>query len=151
MKKLSVLLFVSAFLLSIFSITSIASASEIHDAVRNGDALKVKQLLNKNPKLVNDRDRGFFTPLHLAAYNGNEKIASMLISKGADINATGKCDYTPLHVAAEQGQMHLAKLLLSHGAKVNMRTAVGTTALRLALDGEHYKTAEIIRKRGGKE
>lgn len=72
------------------------------------------------------------TPLHLICnkgYHGSVlsdeamKTAKMLISKGADVNATNEFGNTPLHNAASSGNMELAKLLLDNGAKTNLKNS----------------------------
>ncbi|KIN00709.1 hypothetical protein OIDMADRAFT_124708, partial [Oidiodendron maius Zn] len=53
------------------------------------------------------------TPLHLAALNGRDKIARMLLEKGADIQAKDGDQETPLHLACSKGHAGMIKLLIN--------------------------------------
>jgi ankyrin repeat protein len=55
-------------------------------------------------------------PLHLAAMEGQEKAAEMLLDNGAVINATDRELRTPLHHAALKGHVGVAAILLERGA-----------------------------------
>lgn len=47
------------------------------------------------------------------------KIAQVLISKAANLNALDTGEKTPLHIAAIFGSLKVAKLLIQKGANVN--------------------------------
>jgi cytohesin len=90
------------------------------------------------------------TPLHLAAYYGDDKTAALLIAKGADVNAKGETEETPLHSAALShaatfGQKEVAELLIAKGADVNAKEVEGATPLHLVPYGKGLKAiAEIL-------
>src|SRR5512132_3685078 len=71
-----------------------ARAGEIHDAALAGDLEKVRALLKKNPKSVNERNDDGETALHLAW--PSPKVVKLLLDNGADINARDKDGKTPL-------------------------------------------------------
>ena len=54
-------------------------ASEIHDAVKDSNLVKVKKLVKENPKLVNKKDNNGCTALHCASEKGYLEIAKYLI------------------------------------------------------------------------
>lgn len=55
--------------------------------------------------------------LHLAAENGHDAIADLLLKHRAFVNAKSKLGITPLHLAAQSGYNSLCKLLIDkHGA-----------------------------------
>lgn len=114
--KKAIVLFIafSAFLLFLFA--SIW-ADEIHDAARKGDLAKVKELLEKDPKLVNAKDERESTPLHFAASRGHKEIVELLVAKGADVNAKNDMGYSPLDWAMEYGKTEIIQLLKSKGAQ----------------------------------
>jgi uncharacterized protein len=62
------------------------------------------------------------TPLMLAAHTGVVKIAELLVSYGANVNAREKWrGQTALMWATAQDHPEMTRLLLRHGAKVNVR------------------------------
>ena len=77
----------------------------------------VKVLLDKGSKVQVIGNGGY--PLQIAAQKGNQKIAELLISKGADVNLIN--DGTPLlegalHHAAREGRLEFVEFLLKKGA-----------------------------------
>jgi len=79
--------------------------------------------------------RGLFA----SAYAGDEKEASRLIDRGADLRATDGHGRTALHVAAHRGHYAMALLLLSRGADPN------------ALDRQRYDVLTIAAVRNDAE
>src|SRR5215813_14464351 len=59
----------------------------IHQAALSGDSNEIRTLLLGNPGLVNVRDYDQNSPLHLAAINGHADAVTLLIAKGAKVNA----------------------------------------------------------------
>ena len=94
----------------------------IWEAVSTGNIEAVKQHLDKGVDLGAKDDVFDGTPLHFAAYGGKDEIAVLLISKGADVNAIGG------------GKVYPTK----------------ETPLDAAIRGKHPKTADLLRKHGGK-
>jgi len=64
-----------------------------------------------------DRKNVFgFTPLHIAAWNGNTAVVKILVEHGADRNARTKDGKTPYNLAVEERRSDTAELLESLGA-----------------------------------
>lgn len=78
--------------------------------------------------LINSDDHGF-SPLHWCAKEGHTKLAELLVTKGARINATNRGDDTPLHLASAHGHKDIVQLLLRNRADVNVTNEHGNTAL----------------------
>ena len=87
------------------------------------------------------------TPLHYAVGEGRNEIAKLLIAKGADVNANTNDGVTPLHFATTK---EIAELLIAEGANVNAKDERGKTPLDLAIQVKNPKTADLLRKHGGK-
>ncbi len=62
-------------LLALLLFVSYVQSAEIHDAVRAGDLAKIKALVAKDPRVVNEKDGRGRTALHFASYAGNREIA----------------------------------------------------------------------------
>ena len=60
-------------------------------------------------------------------------MVSLLVDKGADINASDNHSITPLYYAVSSEEVAVVALLLDRGADVNIRDAAGGTACRRAL------------------
>ena len=61
-----------------------------------------------------------------------EAAVTVLLDKGADINAVNEGDFTALHGAAFRGLNEVIKILVDRGAKINARDYRGRTAFRIA-------------------
>lgn len=68
--------------------------------------------LTLNVLLISD-DHGF-SPLHWCCKEGHTKLAELLISRGARINATNRGDDTPLHLASAHGHKDIVQLVYIH-------------------------------------
>jgi len=93
-------------------------------ANRKGGAAVVRELLAKGAD-VHTGDSVGFTALHGAAAVGDVETMTLLIEKGADVNAPSMANlgFTPLINAVMSRETTAVKLLLSKGAKVNAATA----------------------------
>jgi ankyrin repeat protein len=125
---------------------SVAHASELSDAVKAGDAQRVKALIAAG---ANVKARDFFgTPLHAAAAGGFPEIAKMLIDAGADLEAEGLGKARPLHTAALTDHAAVAALLIERGAKVDTLNAESMTPLLVATDNGNADVAEVLLEAG---
>jgi len=111
-----------------------SSWSAICDAVRNGDVVEVKRLIDSEPQLINATNELGWTLLHLVAAQGidtvraHEEIARFLIGKGADVNAKAAADITPLHLIAANGSkesLPVATVLLENHANPYSKDKIG--------------------------
>ena len=68
---------------------------------------------------ANIADKNGWTPLHVAASNGNDLVVEKLLVAGADVNIATKDSETPLHVAARYGEDAVVEKLLAAGADAN--------------------------------
>lgn len=107
-------------LLFVLFFTSIVQAGEIHKAVISGDLARTEQLLNANPKLVNEKDKNGQTPLHLAVAKDNKETVLLLLAKGADVKASDNKGETPLSLALKRKNKDVLTLLFEKGANFNV-------------------------------
>ncbi|KAL0634962.1 hypothetical protein Q9L58_006080 [Maublancomyces gigas] len=104
-------------------------------ACASSPAQIVAMLLDAGQKLKIDgdgRDKRKPAPLHVAAENGNFSVITLLLERGAKVNAIrGPKQETALHRAARLGKSGAVEALLEGGADPSIRCN-GFTALMLA-------------------
>jgi len=94
------------------------------------------------------RDDRNWTPLMVAAFNGNEEFAKLLIKCGARVSTQDKNGYTPLHWAAYNGHVNVIKLLIEKNAEPNLQSQYGWTALMQAATRGHLLACAYLIYRG---
>ena len=93
--------------------------------------------------------------IHKAAKTGNIEVIKQHLAAGTDVNAKSDADGgTPLHWAANEGHNEIVELLIAEGADVNAKSESGISKGQTPLDGaiqfKNTKTADLLRKHGGK-
>jgi ankyrin repeat protein len=86
------------------------------------------------------------TPLHAAVDRKDQTLVEILLSHGANPNATEFLGGTPLHTAAMGGMDSIARTLVRHGADPTLKMNDGQTAPELAEAGKHADLAGWLRK-----
>ena len=113
---------------------------------------ELKATLRRFGKNYDGWNRYGETPLHFAARNNAVATATLLVERGAAVNAKeNNHGLTPLHVAAWKNARATAALLLERGAAVNAKTNDGQTPLAVALQYDAYEAAAVIRQHGGRK
>lgn len=148
---------------------------EMLTAARAGNTTKVKELLDKDPRLLAARDPLGNTALIIAVNSGHEELAELLLGSGIEIDiheaaAIGRTQgvaelvrqdylrldsyspegFTPLALAAHFGHEEATEFLLAHGADVNKlsRHKMRVAPLHAALFGGKCGIARILLKHG---
>lgn len=109
-----------------------------------GDLRQVATLLDAEPELVNAADGADVTLLHAAARDGNLRLATLLINRGADLDAIDREHRaSPLNWAAFFGRPAIVELLLDAGADPHQKNAHGLVPRQCAEHGQagHWKDA----------
>lgn len=144
---------------------------EILKAARSGDAAKVKQLLEQDPRLIAARDPLGNTALILAVNSGHDEIAEFLLAAGVrpdiyEAASIGRTElvagllnddaslldsyspegFTPLALAAHFGHIETLEFLIARGGNVNAvsKHAMNVTPLHAALFGRRVEAAKIL-------
>ncbi|HLW79952.1 MAG TPA: ankyrin repeat domain-containing protein [Terriglobia bacterium] len=148
-----------------------APAESILDAIRAGNAARVKELLAQEPGLVNARSERGESAVLLAAYYRRQDLLAILLASGPDLNiyeaaAAGALDpvkaqltadpsllnsyapdgFTPLGLAAFFGHPEIVDFLLAQGAEVNAasRNAFAVMPLHSATASRHLGIAQAL-------
>ena len=122
------------------------TAQDIHQVAEKGDLTKVKEILEKNPELLNAKDVQGSTPLLNAAYGGQKEVVDFLIKKGADINSSNTYKYTPLHYSILRRHLEVAEMLIGAGADLNIPNVWGYTPLHTCAGRNFLKEAAFLIK-----
>ncbi|MEY3897424.1 MAG: hypothetical protein RLZZ214_2945 [Verrucomicrobiota bacterium] len=130
--------------------------AEFSKAAFDGNLERVKELLAKDPALLN-RIGESGTALGAAALLARKDVVEFLLSKGADVELPSlqydvpkgsddpmprQLSRTPLHLAAFQGYVDITKLLLAAKANPSATSEDGTTPLHTAAA---YDRTEIVK------
>lgn len=94
--------------------------------------------------MLNCRDKEGSTPLHKAAFKGDQAIVQLFLDAGADINAADNEGATVLHKAAFKGNSAIMSILLERGAKMDIRDKLGGTALYNACYAGFGKCVQML-------
>ena len=100
-------------------------------AYYSGSATLLENLITQGAD-VNARDKGAWTPLHLAAKNGHVEALQILLENGANMHVKDiKHGWTPLHIAIVSKQYESAKFLIRAGSSVSECDKWGNSAQKL--------------------
>uniref|UniRef100_A0AAQ4PFW4 Poly [ADP-ribose] polymerase n=1 Tax=Gasterosteus aculeatus aculeatus TaxID=481459 RepID=A0AAQ4PFW4_GASAC len=92
---------------------------------------QVTELLLRKGANINEKNKDFMTPLHVAAERAHNDILEVLQKHGAKVNAVDTLGQTSLHRAALAGHIQTCKLLLSYGADPAIVSLQGFTAAQM--------------------
>jgi len=109
------------FLILILCLAAAASAQELFEAVKAGDLGKVRQIVERDPTIVNIPNQNGETILFGALIQGGRaEIVEYLISKGANVNHMNNFHMAPFHLAIRRNlPFEIIRLLVEKGADVN--------------------------------
>ena len=124
---------------------------DVFDAAAVGRTRGLEELLDGEPELITAWSKDGFTPLHLAAFFGQEDAAKILLERGAEVNLVARhasIHVTPLHSAAAGSHPGIVKLLLEHGADPNAAQDGGFTPLHSAAGNDDKESVEALLEAG---
>ncbi len=105
-------------------------AKELFEALRRGQLSAVRNILDRESKLIRAVDENGSTPLILAAYWAGTTEVKELLARGADPNAKNDSGVAALIPATDN--LDTTRLLVEAGADVNARSDAGDSALIVA-------------------
>lgn len=123
--------------------------ARVVQVIATGDSEELKKLLDADPSILNGRLPDGRTPLHVAVERPRSTpTISLLIQRGADVNAAGLRELTPLHAAAVAGNERAVDLLVAAGADLHCATHEGYTPLHWAASRGHKEIVALLLDRG---
>ena len=105
-----------------------ANETPLMMAALRGNLAWAQRLLERGAQL----NREGWTPLHYAASGPEPKLVSLLLDRGAEIEARSPNGTTPLMMAARYGAFDAAERLLARGADPRARNDLGLSAADFA-------------------
>ena len=102
------------------------------DCIRSGDVDGFKKVLDENDEeLVNWEldEHGGCSLLRASCELVRESFMSVLLDRGADVDAKSAIGWTALMIASQEGRPSCISMLLDGGADVNAKNDNGVTAL----------------------
>ena len=122
----------------------------IIEAIKAKKYKSFKKLFKKTK--LNKRYSQNRTLLHYASLYDNERVAELLVQKGALLNAVGGAyNETPLHTAIRYGHLVLAVYLIKSNTPLNVKDKYGETPLDIAKRLNYTNIIQLLEKRGAKE
>ena len=88
-------------------------------------------------------DRGW-SPLMLAAFNGDLELAKVFIGLSGNVNLKDSGGFTPLHWAAFNGHARIVKHFVTHDADINAHSLRGWTPLMMSALNGHLSACSAL-------
>ncbi len=126
------------------SVDTLDAASRKHYSLE-----EVKEFLDKDPASVNMRNEHGETPLHHAAMHSRERLAELLISRGADVTLK-TTDYgeTALHYAAVDDSAPMVVALIAARADPNAKDRDGGMPMHNAAQMARVEAVKALLDQG---
>ncbi len=122
--------------------------NDLTEAISAGDVSALNDSLAQGYPLDSEDENGN-TLLLTAILSGQEKIAQILIEKGADVNVQPHSHgLSPLMVASVRAMENVVPVIIAHGARVNATGKRGQTALYLATFSKKSKIVQDLLEAG---
>lgn len=123
---------------------------DVFEAAATGHVERLEELLAHDADSLASYSADGWTPLHLAAFFGQERAAALLVERGAPVAAWSRNALVnqPLHAAVAGNDTDTCRVLLEHGAPVDERQHGGFTALHGAAQNGNAQVAAMLLERG---
>lgn len=118
------------------------SNEEIFNAIKNNNLEILQQNILTKKDIVNGDGH---TPLHYAAYIGNDKALEIIYGASPDLNKTDKYGQTPLHLAAKEGHINAVKPLTNkYPGMIRVASADKALPLHLAAEIGNLEIVQVL-------
>ncbi len=121
-----------------------ANAQSIFETIRNGNYVKVEQMIQENKGWVDSIASGY-SPLLYASVLGKDSIVNFLLQNGANINYKNSTNsWEAVHYAVAANKISTLRLLINSGANLNTLTIDNKTALHMATYYNYYDLCSFL-------
>ena len=87
--------------------------------------------------------------MYTACYFGHVASVTLLLEKGASVNALNSAGFSPLHIAAQEGHLGVVRRLVkAAGAQIDALNKDGATPLYWAAHNGHLETVQFLVRAG---
>lgn len=130
---------------------ALAGASlDVFEAAATGHVELLEELLAHDADCLGSYSADGWTPLHLAAFFGQERAVALLLERGAPVAAwsNNALANQPLHAAVAGNDTDTCRWLVDHGAPIGERQHGGFTPLHEAAQNGNHAVVELLLERG---
>ncbi|WQF77076.1 Putative NACHT nucleoside triphosphatase, P-loop containing nucleoside triphosphate hydrolase [Colletotrichum destructivum] len=119
----------------------------LYYAVRFQLTSEVRFLVKEKGYNVNENSSLGRSALVCACFNGDVKIAAILIANGADATIAVEDRRTPMHAASQNGHINVVRLLLEKGVDTTVTDEDGWTPMHFASQNGHIEVVKLLLKK----
>ena len=106
----------------------------------------VKELAVAVKKFYKSYENDLFSPLFIAAEQGNLGLTQYIIGKVEDKEWKDSEGYSPLYIAAQEGHLEIYRIIMENVLDKNPANNEGYTPLYIAAENGHLKICKLIIK-----
>jgi ankyrin repeat protein len=117
-------------------------------AARVNDQITVANLLKARAIRIDERNSDDFTPLCMAAINGQEDVAAQLVRAGADCTSLNRHSASPLFASVMMGRAGLLQTMFDEGRADPDTVVFGKPLLQWALEHNQYGSVWALMRAG---
>ncbi|MBN2494581.1 MAG: ankyrin repeat domain-containing protein [Deltaproteobacteria bacterium] len=121
----------------------------LHWAAMLGKTAAARALVDAGCPLDAPDGKNGYPPLVFACIHGHTETISLLVERGARVDAAGPSGKTALHLAAFAGQRQAVEQLLEHGADPGSQDSQGLTPAQMARTAGHPEIASLLEPGAG--
>jgi ankyrin repeat protein/predicted alpha/beta superfamily hydrolase/L-ascorbate metabolism protein UlaG (beta-lactamase superfamily) len=125
-------------------VEEIQQTQTVFTLIRDGKIVEVKDLVKKNPSIVDSTSAGY-TPLIFAVYYRNLDIADLLLKNKADVNYQNPATkIDALNMSLRHRDLSLIKKLVKNGANINAQNDKKETALHISVSNKYNEISKYL-------